>query len=227
MVRTPPGSVPPVPWRPFLAALPFLWTMLLGVGARPAGAVSIGGIGLSFPDALPDEGDALELVGNIAQRAEMPFPLDLTQYEYTWTLTGPVCHDVEETAPGIKYRRLTFGILEIRRDPARNAAFMPFPPNAIVPSRFHDGEVLLMGTVTNLEIWEGIPINLAEADVHFEGGSALADLDSQAWSMIAGISAFGPQIPEGYGSHWTVDLTPQQAVSVESATWGGIKALYR
>jgi len=232
MVRTCSGPVSSAPRKASPGGLPLLgivllWSLFPGAGAHPAGAVSIGADGLSFPDALPEEGDALELVGNVVPRAVMPFPLDLTQYEYTWTLTGPVCHEVEETAPGISNRRLTFGVLEIRKDPARNAEFTALPPNAVVPSHFHDGEVLLMGTVTNLEIWEGILINVAEADVYFEGGSVLEDLDGQSWSMSAGISVFGPQIPEGYGAHWTMELTPRQAVSVERTTWGGIKALYR
>lgn len=206
---------------------PLLALALLLAGLAPAHAEGIAGTGLAFPDPLPEDGDALELVGNLVARAETPFPLDVDGFEYTWTLHGPVCYEVDDIAPGIRDRRLTFGVLEIRRDPARNAEFAIFPPNRIVPSRFHDGEVLLLGIVQDLTVFERFGIVRAEGCLTFQGGSALGTLTRQEWQFRATISAFGPEIPSGYGSHWGLDLVPQQAVGVESATWGAIKALYR
>lgn len=214
---------------PALAAVsgPFLAFLVLLAGAPAAPAEGIAGTGLAFPDPLPEDGDALELVGHLVARAETPFPLDVDGYEYTWTLTGPVCYEVQEIAPGIRDRRLTFGILEIRRDPARNAEFAVFPPNQVVPSRFHDGEVLLLGIVQDLTVFERFGIVRAAGCLNFQGGSALGTLTRQEWQFRATVSAFGPEIPSGYGSHWGLDLVPQLAVGVESATWGAIKALYR
>jgi hypothetical protein len=215
-------SARPGAWGAVLAVCLTSW-----IGAAPLRAEGIAGTGLAFPDPLPDEGDALELVGNISLRAETPFPFDPDQYEYTWTLNGPVCYEIEEIAPGIRNRRLTFGVLEIRRDAARNAEFTIFPPNGIVPSHFHDGEVLLMGIVTDLTVWEGFQIVTAKGDLLFQGGSVLGDLERQEWQFRAAITPYGPEIPSGYGSHWGLDLVPHQVVGVERATWGGIKALYR
>ena len=213
-----------LPNRPAVALLA---AGLVLLGAASAGANQLAGTGLAFPKPLPDHGDALELVGRLELGGQAPFDHDGFAYEYTWTLNGPVCYEVREAAPGILYRSLTFGVLEIREDPDRDSAFQIFPPNALVPSSFHDGGILLMGIVTDLEIREIFGIVTASAQLRFEAGRALGLLQNAEWSFNAAVSTYGAEIPNGYGSRWTLVLLPRQTVSVETSTWAGIKTLYR
>ena len=125
---------------------------LPAAAALGAPAAVLRGEGLSFPVAMPELGEALELVGHLDPGADgSPFPMDPAS-EYTWSVYGPVVHSVESSTPGLSSRSLTFGILEIRSDPSLNAAFPPFPPNAVVPSTFHDGAIELLGVLTELRI---------------------------------------------------------------------------
>ncbi|GJM45530.1 MAG: hypothetical protein DHS20C21_23720 [Gemmatimonadota bacterium] len=186
------------------------------------------GAGLAFPHVLPEHGESLELVGHIdPETAELPFPLNGDWNEYTWTLTGPVVYETLHPAPGIHYRRLTFGILELREDPSRNSAFLPNPPNVLVPSSFHDGSILLLGTVTDLEVRDIFGIVTATAELRFGGGTRVADLERTEWTFNAAISGFGAEVPLGYGARWTLDLHPSAPVTVQSDSWTAIKALYR
>lgn len=185
--------------------------------------------GLAFPWALPGYGQSLEVVGRIeADGSRPPFPMVPAEREYTWTLTGPVVYQIEEPAPGIRYLSLTFGVLEIREDSATNSQYSPNPPNAAVPSTFHDGGILLLGTVTGLRVREIFGLTTASGDLHFEGGSVLDSLEGDhEWAFDAAVSPFGSGIPAGYGAAWNLDLTPRVPVSIGTSSWGGIKALYR
>ncbi|HMB71505.1 MAG TPA: hypothetical protein VKU85_19505, partial [bacterium] len=192
-----------------------------------ASAVVLLGEGLSFPVAIPALGDALELVGHLDPAPDAPFAMD-PAYEYTWTVYGPVVHAVENVAPGLSTRSLTFGTMEIRADPAANASFVPYPPNSLVPSAFHDGAVALMGVLTGLRIQEVFGIVTAVGTVEFESGASLAQLDPvRVWTFRAAVSPFDPSIPAGFGARWSLQLDPAAPVGIRAATWGGIKALYR
>lgn len=162
------------------------------------------------------------------EASRAPFALDPGTHEYTWSFYGAVVHRMETPSPGIVYRCLTFGLFELREDPAFNAQYLADPPNELVPSAFHDGRVLLLGTVTDLRIRDIFGIVTATADLRFVGGSALGDLGSQdEWSFNAAVSTFGDEIPPGYGSRWALELEPLKPVSIQDASWGQIKALYR
>ncbi|MEZ5066505.1 MAG: hypothetical protein R3B81_17385 [bacterium] len=204
--------------------------MLTVAGTSRAGSPEqwLRGQGLGFPVGLPEYGQSIELVGTIDPAdSESPIPLP-TEGELTWTLTGPVVWDLEEPAPGIRIHRLTFGVLEIRWDSERNSAFLPNPPNALVPSTFHDGEALLFATLTELEIRDFFGIVTASGDLLFEGGTEFAGLgESRAWNFEAAVSIYGGGVPIGYGASWNVELTPAHPVSVQATSWGGIKSLYR
>jgi hypothetical protein len=206
------------------------------VAVAPIGAVAaaeedpfLRGTGLAFPDPLPGYGESLEVVGRLdLESSRAPFGAPSGPAEHTWTLTGPVVHSVEEPTAGIRYLDLTPGVLEIRRDPAQNSQFSPGPPNALVPSSFHDGENLLLATVTGLRIRDIFGIVTVTGDIAFEGGTALAELGGDVeWSFDAAVSVYGADLPPGYGSHWNVELRPREPVSVETATWAGVKSLYR
>jgi hypothetical protein len=185
--------------------------------------------GLAFPQSVPEQGQQLELVGRVnSESSNPPFAIDPTRHEYTWSLYGAVVHEVENPSPGIKYRHLTFGILEIREDPSFNSSFSVNPPNLEVPSTFHDGAILLLGTVTRLRIREIFGIFTATGDLRFEGGEALSELrETLEWSFDAAISTFGEEIPIGYGSRWTLELAPREPVGIDETSWGHVKALYR
>jgi hypothetical protein len=177
---------------------------------------------------MPDLGQALELVGRLDPGvAGAPFPMD-PALEYTWSVYGPVVHHVEGGTPGLSTRSLTFGILEIRGDPSHNSSFAPFPPNAVVPSAFHDGTVVLLGVLTGLRIQDVFGIVTASGSVEFGSGASLADLGAlRIWTFRAAVSPYDPTIPPGFGASWSLQLDPAAPVGIEPLTWGGIKALYR
>ena len=202
--------------------------LVLPAGASALEAYAVRGDGLSFPSVFPDEGDALEIVGRIDPSASVsPFELDGATREYTWTLHGAVVHEVEEPAQGIRYLYLTFGVLEIREDSAINSSYAENPPNAVVPSTFHDGGVVLLGAVTNLRIREIFGIVTASGDLGFVGGESYDDLGGSVdWSFNAAVSPYGEEVPAGYSAHWTVEMTPNAPVGISSDSWGGIKSLY-
>jgi hypothetical protein len=199
----------------------------LAACAVPSGAAVLLGEGLSFPVAMPALGEALELVGQLDPSPDAPFPMD-PAHEYTWSVYGPVVHNVEEIAPGLSTRNLTFGAIEIRADPAANASFAPFPPNSVVPSAFHDGTVELMGVLTGLRIQDVFGIVTAVGTVEFGSGASLPRLDPpRIWTFRAGVSPFDPTIPPGFGARWSLQLDPVAPVGVKATSWGGIKSLYR
>jgi hypothetical protein len=194
--------------------------------AGPALAENLRGEGLSFPDALPDVGHPLEIVGELDMDASDP-PFEPASVEYTWTLYGSSVHSIEEPSAGIRYWYLTFGVLEIRADPSFDAVYEPHPPNASVPRTFHDGEVVLLGPVTDLTIRDVAGLLTATGVVHFEAGSALPGIRGD-WCLEAAVAApGGGDVPPGYGSTWSVELTPGATVYIDPRTWSSIKALYR
>lgn len=202
--------------------------VLLAQVPAASATTSLRAEGLSFPSPIPALGEALELVGRLDPAvSEVPFPLD-PGLDYTWSVYGPVVHAVSEPVPGISDRDLTFGVLEVRADPVWNASYPPFPPNSVVPSTFHDGQVLLLGALTGLRIREAFGIVTASGTVQFESGAALASLGAlTTWTFGAAVSPFGTDIPAGFGSHWSLQLAPLAPVGVEGASWGRIKLLYR
>ena len=197
--------------------------------ATPARSLHLRGDGMAFPDALPGIGEALEIVGRLDPAdCDAPFEISPEINEYTWTIYGPVVHFVDDPAPGIRTLYLTFGILELREDSRRNSMFFADPPNSAVPSSFHDGETVLFGTITDLRIREIFGIFTASALITFQTGNALPDLGTRvAWNLASGISPFDEELPPGFGSSWSIELTPNEPIGVESTSWGGIKALYR
>lgn len=197
-------------------------------GDAGAPAAVLRGDGLSFPFAMPGLGQALELVGHLDPGADgAPFPMDPGS-EYTWSVYGPVVHSVESGTSGLSTRSLTFGILEIRSDPSLNAVFAPFPPNAVVPSAFHDGAIELLGVLTELRIQDVFGIVTATGSVEFESGASVGSLGAvRDWSFRAAVSPFDPTIPPGFGARWSLQLDPAAPVGLGRSTWGGIKALYR
>jgi len=207
---------------------------ILAVAALGPGAVAasesavIRGGGLSFPDPFLGLGEALELVGTVDPgTSKAPFAFD-SSLEYTWVVYGPVVYSVEEPVEGIRYMSLTFGVVEIREDPSINAAFDADPPNAVVPSAFHDGAALLLGSVTELRIRDIFGIVTATGVIRFEAGNALPLLgESVEWTFNAGVSLFGPEVPSGYSAHWAVEASPVTPVGVQSKSWSSIKSLYR
>src|SRR5262245_14820580 len=203
----------------------FLSTAALVVAA-PVLAESLHGDGFSFPDPLPGLGQPLEIVGELDMQASDP-PFENANVEYTWALYGSSVHSIDEPAVGIRVRHLGFGVLEIRADRSFDAVYQPYPPNASVPRTFHDGDVVLLGSVTELTIREIFGIVTASGVVHFETGSALPAIRGDWGLEAAGSKQGGGDIPTGYGSAWSVVLTPGATVDINQKTWSDIKALYR
>ena len=208
------------------------WISILGIAlvglGSSAAAESIVGSGFAFPEPLPALGRALEVVGRLDLDAgDPPFDATPASREYTWTLYGSSVHTLDEPSSGVRYRHLTFGVLEIRGDGSFNSRYQAYPPNAAVPSTFHDGEAVLLASVTDLTIREIFGIVTASGEVRFEAGSELSSVGDGTWAFHAAVSTQVADIPPGFGSRWNLELTPSAPVHISDETWTSIKALYR
>jgi len=180
-----------------------------------------------FPPS--DPGDVL-YVTCVGVSADPVFGVDLgteelTVYIYGLTSTGGV--DIGGGTIMVNY---TGGYLEIYRDGAMNADFGVNPPNGTAPSTFMDGELFFKGEFIDFVAFLG-PTG---------GGSFEGNLNGIGGSMIDSVcngcaytwggeftTDAGAQIIEGYDLQIDGVFEIEEAVPVESATWGNLKALYR
>jgi len=170
-----------------------------------------------------------------------------TEYTFVWsglTSLGTVVTPLGGTSTRYTtdYGPGQFFIYEDGTPDAPSAGAMPpNPPNALVPSSFADGTLILQGSIVNLKTIVTLLLNgnyatSFAADYDFTGpigGTYFDRVDDFGVAKVAGLwCATGTANglcgnPEGYSAHpnGKFDLPPATATTV--STWGAIKQLYR
>jgi hypothetical protein len=178
----------------------------------------------AFPESIA--GDELASVG-ILNDIDHPLVWDTANYSYTWYMRNLVSEG-ETVFGSLHVATYTGGLFTIFVDwlPS-NHDYGVNPPNATVPMTFMDGiSTYLDGYFTDFLLnYNTLSMSgTFNGTLNFTGGDVYPLLNAtDGWtfgSNLAGVS------PTGYDLqlNGSVFLT---IVSVEEATWGGVKALYR
>jgi len=126
-----------------------------GPGLASAQIANIDYVGFGWEDGgLPpsDPGDELIFTG-VANYADPVYGVDLSAIEVTFYVYDLVSTGQVGVGGGTLQVGYTGGTLEIWGDPAKNADWGVFPPNATAPSTFADGTLQIGYTGGTLEIW--------------------------------------------------------------------------
>jgi len=202
-----------------------------GPGLASAQIANIDYVGFGWEDGgLPpsDPGDELIFTG-VANYADPVYGVDLSAIEVTFYVYDLVSTGQVDVGGGTLQIGYTGGTLEIWGDPAKNADWGVFPPNATAPSTFADGTLLFRGTFLNFTLFL-----TAGGSGAYEGS-----LDGVAGDFISGICAdcaytwggaftedVGAQIPDGYDVQIDGQFELDQAVATHETGWGRLKSLY-
>jgi len=161
--------------------------------------------------------------------------------EYTFVFRGLIANPtVVSGPPAFTFYTTNYngGIIELYEGSPRNSSFAPNPENAIVPSTFQDGTLLLSGIFTSFYTqtnnFTASKSGNMEGNILWNGGSLLSVFNGGngepcpglftggiTWSTLPGVGI------EGYvfRHDGKIDLNCPTASS--PSTWGKMKAQYR
>jgi len=172
-------------------------------------------------------GDMLLFTG-VADFIDPVFGVDLGLAEVTF-----YCYDLTSTGQidigGTLMVGYVGGMLEIWVDPAKNADWGTFPPNATSPSTFMDGSLLFQGSFRNFTLFlDSAGGGAYEGSLDGIAGDALNDVcDDCAYTWGGAFTPqSGAQIPDGYDLQMDGVFELDLAVPTEQTGWGSLKALY-
>jgi hypothetical protein len=128
------------------------------------------------------------------------------------------------------------GIIELYEGSPRNSSFAPFPENAIVPSTYQDGTLLLSGVFTSFYVqtnnFTAFQTGNMEGNILWTGGSLLSTLNGGNGQPCPGLFTGGITwntnvlIP-GYVFRHDGKIDLNCPVPAAPSTWGKLKAQYR
>jgi hypothetical protein len=161
--------------------------------------------------------------------------------EYTFVFRGLISQPTQVVGPPATTfytTNYTGGIFELWEGSPRNSSFAPFPENAIVPSTFQDGTLLLAGQFTSFYVQTN-NFTLAqsgnmEGNILWTSGSLLPLLNNGSGEPCPGLftggitwsTQPGVGIP-GYTFRHDGKIDLNCPVPAEPSTWGKLKAQYR
>lgn len=179
-----------------------------------------------LPPSLP--GEQLQIAA-IVNSADPIFGLNLAVEEATIYVHGLISTGGFPDGFGNTIIAYVGGTLELWQDPAQNADWGVFPPNATSPATFMDGNLLLEGAFTDFVL-----VLSASGAGAYEG-----HLDGIAGSLISACSDciytwggsfdtnVGAQVPDGYDVQIDGVLEVDESISTNHESFGALKALYR
>lgn len=211
-----------------LLAVVFVVSVMTVVGSSAQTQFSM--YGFSYFTPPEGVGTVTTVVGRLEPPVGFSYPiaLDFTNNEYTFyfqtTITSVTTGPLTST--------YTYGdaTLSIYEDPSKNSAYGTSPPNAVSPSTFRDGTLILSGTLSELSRLNynmGFPEPAIVGAWECTGGTRFADLTVKNWTYHGGLSN-NPMVgvPVGYGHRWATKMVPATTVPAEEATWGEVKDRY-
>jgi hypothetical protein len=218
----------------FLAQLAWL-----PVAAPAQYLFALDGYGYEDPDPDPsrvgESGAAFVGVGTIHDFGAIT-PADPALHEYTFHLSGLTVTREETFGPYVVLEYTGPGRFRIHEDSlpfGTPADYLANPPNAAVPADFIDGTVVLELAVGQLQLvidtttgegnWTFYEV-VATDGVWADHPAALG-WDGVAW-IVDLTTDLGTNDPEGFACRLD-GIAFQEALPVESTTWGAIKRQYR
>jgi hypothetical protein len=180
-------------------------------------------------------GAQLTIVGEIDRFFDPFLDLDPNTTEFTFIFRDLVSLGSIDLG-GIILTSYAGGFFDIYMDVSNNADFGTYPPNAVSPSTFIDGQLILSGFLTNFSVqqfqgpggWSGT----YDAGFEFTGpvGGTYYDRVEQCYGTTGGgWSDSAPGIPLGYtfqvDGHMTV--TDCRPTATETTSWGAVKEMFR
>jgi hypothetical protein len=154
--------------------------------------------------------------------------------QYTFFLDSLCVANVDSTTyPGFKTITFAGGEFNVYCDSLAGGTAADYgvnPPNATVPSTFQDGECVIGGDLSQMEIfWD---LSTGEADlsgmVNLTRGTQLANIppsQRSGWTL-AGLRGNTPGMPMGYS--WQIDgsLYISEPTPTQKSSWGKLKQQY-
>jgi len=159
--------------------------------------------------------------------------------EYTFIFRGLIAQPTVITGPPaftFYTTNYTGGIIELYAGSPRNSSFAPNPENAIVPSTFQDGTLLLSGVFTSFYTqtnnFTQFKTGNMEGNITWNGGSLLPLLNGGNGEPCPGLFTGGISwnpavLIEGYVFRHDGKIDLNCPVSASPSTWGKLKAQYR
>jgi hypothetical protein len=155
------------------------------------------------------------------------WPLDLVNNEYTVMIQDLAVAAVNSYGP---FQEITYagGTITIHVDAAKNAAWAANPPNGQTPATFLDGDLALVGSMTDMILFYDTSTGTGTVSglVNWAGGARRDALQNPVgWTFFGMVSSeAGLGIPAGYDLAWDPQLYgPERSNPVVPKSWGGVK----
>jgi hypothetical protein len=189
-----------------------------------------------FPPS--DPGDVLAGLGFI-DGVNQPLTWSTDDYEYTWVLDGLVSTGAIDLGGGRFRVSYTGGTIDIVADEFMGAGYTHGdygidPPQAAAINTFSNGIVYLQGAFTYFVMTFDTNLHVGNFEGHivFELGpyaGPFEELANPNGLTIAGVIDIvgDATIPDGYDLEADGHIYVDPTVPTETASWGGIKNLYR
>ncbi|MEP7027482.1 MAG: hypothetical protein ABI960_02695 [Candidatus Eisenbacteria bacterium] len=159
--------------------------------------------------------------------------------EYTFIFRGLIAQPTVVTGPPaytFYTTNYTGGIIELYAGSPRNSSFAPNPENAIVPSTFQDGTLLLSGTFTSFYVqtnnFTAYKTGNMEGNILWSGGTRLSSFNGGNGQPCPGLFTGGlTWLPSvlipGYVFRHDGKIDLNCPVPASPSTWGRLKSQYR
>jgi hypothetical protein len=159
--------------------------------------------------------------------------------EYTFIFRGLIAQPTVTTGPPaftFYTTNYTGGIIELWAGSPRNSSFAPFPENAIVPSTFQDGTLLLSGVFTSFYTqtnnFTAFQTGNMEGNVSWTGGTRLSSMNGGSGQPCPGLFTGGltwrtEVLIPGYVFRHDGKIDINCPTPAAPSTWGKLKAQYR
>ena len=210
----------------------------VGAQVARAQALLIDYVGFDYEDPDPNPADFGEAGSGYVGIGEVqgllaPLVPDFTNNEYTYYIHGltQVSRQTFGTFEVINY---TAGRLDVFEDNKTSGTLHDYgtnPPSAVAPGTFIDGTLFISGSLTNFTFVFNTANGTGSynADFNADNGSQLGNIPANnrtGWTF-AGATDNATSIPTGYYHQIKGQVYLNPPTRAHSATWGGVKGLYR